>query len=56
MLLTIIKYLDEYQIRGKGFLADNAGYYEAIEMNNEDVLRVLVETKHILLFGIRQGI
>jgi hypothetical protein len=54
MLLTIIKYLDEYQIRGKGFLADNAGYYEAIEMNNVDVLRVLVETKD-MKNGVTKG-
>jgi hypothetical protein len=52
--LTIIKYLDESQIRGKGFLADNAGYYEAIEMNNVDVLRVLVETKH-MKNGVTKG-
>jgi hypothetical protein len=27
MLLAIIKYIDEYEIKGEGCLADNAGYY-----------------------------
>jgi hypothetical protein len=47
MLLEIIKYIDEYEIRGEGCLANNAGYYEAIKMNNTDVLRVLVHTNRM---------
>jgi hypothetical protein len=42
MLLEISNYIDEYEIKGEGRLADNAGYYEAIKMNNVDVLRVIV--------------
>jgi len=44
MLLTIINYIDEYEIKGEGRLSDNAGYYEAIKMNNVDVLRAIVHT------------
>jgi len=47
MLLAISKYIDEYKIKGEGCLADNAGYYEAIKMNNVDVLRVMVHTKRM---------
>ena len=54
MLLAIIKYIDEYEIKEEGCLADNAGYYDAIKMNNVDVLRVLVETKH-MKNGVTKG-
>jgi len=47
MLLEIKKYIDKYEIKGEGFLADNAGYYEAIKMNNVDVLRVIVHTNRM---------
>ena len=42
MLLEIMKYIDTYQILGGRYLGDNAGYCEAIKMNNVDVLRVIV--------------
>jgi hypothetical protein len=54
MLLTIIKYLDEYEIRGKGYLADSAGYYETIKMNIVDVLRAIVHTNR-LYYGVTTG-
>ena len=47
MLLAVIKYIDEYEIKGEGCLADNAGYYDAIKMNNVDVLRVIVHTNRM---------
>ena len=47
MLLEISNYIDEYEIKGEGRLADNAGYYEAIKMNNVDVLRVIVDTNRM---------
>jgi hypothetical protein len=54
MLLTIIKYLDEYEIRGKGYLADNAGYYDTIKMNIVDVLRAIVHTNR-MHYGVTTG-
>jgi hypothetical protein len=53
MLLTIIKYLDEYQIRGKGFLADNAGYYEAIERESNAKSKPFVTPFFICLVSTR---
>ena len=47
MLLAISKYIDKYEIKGEGRLADNAGYYEAIKMNNVDVMRVIVHANRM---------
>ena len=47
MLLAISNYIDEYDIKGEGRLAYNAGYYAAIKMNNVDVLRVIVDTNRM---------
>jgi hypothetical protein len=53
MLLTIIKYLDEYEIRGKGYLADSAGYYDTIKMNIVDVLRAIVHTNNGQMYPMK---
>ena len=47
MQLAIIKYSDKYEIKGEGCLADSTGYYEAIKINNVDVLRVILHTKRM---------
>ena len=54
MLLEISNYIDEYEIKGEGRLADHAGYYEAIKMNNVDVLRVIVDTNR-MTDGVTKG-
>ena len=47
MMLAITKYINKYEIKGEGCLADNAGYYEAIKINNVDVLRVILHTNRM---------
>jgi len=39
MQLTINKYIAQCEIKGDGRLVENAAYYEAMKMNNLDVLR-----------------
>ena len=55
MLLAITKYIDKYEIKGEGRLANNAGYYEAIKMNNVDVLRAIVRTR-CMDYGVIRGL
>lgn len=55
MVLTIIKYIDQCEIKGKGGLADNAEYYEVINMNHVDVLRVMVNT-NCMTYSVTTGL